>query len=68
MGYSVLRSALHALSYYISQVLMMVFMAYNGYFCTSLVLGRFAGHLIFSRLLPPSQAPAIGDRPQSCCS
>lgn len=48
-----------------SQVLMMVFMAYNGYFCTSLVLGRFAGYLFFAIMIPDA-VPDGG--PKSCCS
>lgn len=67
------RSILHALSYYVSQVLMMVFMAYNGYFCASLVLGRFAGYFFFAVFLPTaSHVPAggliPGDHPKTCCS
>lgn len=60
-----LRSILHAFSYYSSQVLMMIFMAYNGYFCTSLVLGRFSGYFFFSVFMP--EKSTIGDRPKSCC-
>lgn len=63
---NVARSALHALTYYASQVLMMVFMAYNGYFCASLVFGRFLGYLFFS-IYAPAPKSMIGERPQSCC-
>lgn len=64
---------MHAFSYYVSQVLMMVFMAYNGYFCASLVLGRFAGYFFFAVFVPVTHQGApggvlIGERPKACCS
>jgi hypothetical protein len=42
------RALLHGISYYIGQVLMMAFMAYNGYFCFALVAGRTFGYLLCS--------------------
>lgn len=52
---------------------MMVFMAYNGYFCASLVLGRFAGYFFFAVFMPVTHqgvpgGVVIGERPKTCCS
>lgn len=71
---NVKRAAMHAISYYIGQVLMMIFMVYNGYFCLSLVMGRFTGFLLVQQFSSPpsSQSSAIQEDPQivvkSCCS
>lgn len=46
-----IRAGLHGLAYLLSQILMMIFMSYNGYFCASLVLGRSIGFLIFAIIL-----------------
>lgn len=59
-----LRSFLHAFSYFFSQILMMVFMLFNGYFCLALVLGRFFGYLIFATILLPKDTD---NSSQSCC-
>ncbi len=47
-----LRSALHGASYFLGQVLMMAFMAANGYFCTALVAGRAVGYFGCAMLWP----------------
>jgi len=63
VGRQLLRASLHGFSYYISQVLMMIFMVYNGYMITSLVLGRALGYLVFSLAMPTKQKY----RPKPCC-
>jgi len=42
---------------------MMIFMVYNGYMITSLVLGRALGYLVFSLAMPAKQKY----RPKPCC-
>lgn len=72
---NVKRSFIHAISYYISQVLMMIFMAYNGYFCVSLVFGRFVGFLLVQQfcqkdpLNTTNDGNSLGNEiVKSCCS
>ena len=50
VGQNTIRALMHGFAYLLSQILMMVFMAYNGFFCASLVFGRMTGFLVFSIL------------------
>lgn len=71
------RAAMHGASYFAGQVLMMVFMAYNGFFCASLVAGRAVGYFGCAVLWPAEEPRDLfvygskdtlsSDAHRSCC-
>lgn len=61
-GQQAVRAALYALSTFYSLSMMMIFMLFNGYLCTVMVLGAGVGFLFASAMIPSG-----AERPRTCC-
>jgi hypothetical protein len=67
IGQQIIRACLHAFCACYSLIMMMIFMTFNGWFCTAIILGTLFGYLFFNIWIPEPDSATLNSRPRTCC-